>query len=171
MEAGLIQIQDLCIKCKTRRLIFLSLSEPLQLLQSHSRSHMVNGSGATGAAMEKITSLSEFWDTGEPSISSLHSRLLIGKYLARQAYWYLCCQTTQNQTFKFKLNTDHLRYSLRDRLLCYRSPSSGLKARMKPGSYSMLVVLHMATLQYCDLMVSLIMIDLIHCRFKVLSAN
>lgn len=60
--------------------------------------------------------------------------------------------------------------SLPDRLLCYRSPS-GLKARLKPGSDSVLVVVHMAPLQCCDLMVSLIMIDLIHCRFKVLSAN
>lgn len=73
-------------------------------------------------------------------------------------------------TFKFRLNTDHLRYPLPDRLLFYRSPS-GLKATLNPGSDSTLVVLHMAPLQYCDLMVSLIMIDLIHCRFKVLSEN
>lgn len=66
--AGFVQMQNLCIKCKTRRLILLLPQKPvlLLLLQSHSNSYTANSCGAMGASMRKLHLSLDFETVGSP---------------------------------------------------------------------------------------------------------
>lgn len=86
----IVQIQNSCIKCKTRRWMLLSPQEPLLLLHSHSKPYTANGSRATGMGMRKLHLPLDSETVGSPPSPLLCSFMLIQKYLAGQAYWYFC---------------------------------------------------------------------------------
>ena len=66
MGEGLVQTQNLCIKCKTRRWMLLLPQEPLLLLHSHSKPYTANDSRAMGVGMRKLHLSLDFETAARP---------------------------------------------------------------------------------------------------------